>query len=94
MTASQRFEALKKGATFDNLGDWASKIRLQAYGMGASLLMPEEKAREKKPVDSDPGQQFDYQANATSPTPMSDPYGREQKYYNQRYVKHGLLVVA
>ena len=86
MTASQRFEALKKGTTFDNLGDWASNNKMQAYGLGASLLMPEEKAREKKPVDSDPGQQFEYQANATSPTPMSDPYGREQKYYNQRYV--------
>lgn len=86
MTASQRFEALKKGATFDNLGDWASNNKMQAYGLGASLLMPEEKAREKKPVDSDPGQQYTYEANATSPTPMSDPYGREQKYFNQRYV--------
>jgi hypothetical protein len=67
MTASQRFEALKKGTTFDNLGDWASNNKMQAYGLGASLLMPEEKAREKKPVDSDPGQQFDYTSQRNKP---------------------------
>jgi hypothetical protein len=41
----------------------------------------------KTPVDSDPGQQYTYEANLTSPTPMSAPYGQEQKYFNQRYVK-------
>ena len=90
MTASQRLEAIKSGASFDNLGDWASKNTTQAYGMGASAIMPwdEEKEEERKPYrDSDPGQQYTYEANATSPTPMSDPYGREQKYFNQRYVK-------
>ena len=89
MTASQRLEAIKSGASFDNLGDWASKNTTQAYGMGASAIMPwdEEKEEERKPYrDSDPGQQYTYEANATSPTPMSDPYGREQKYFNQRYV--------
>jgi hypothetical protein len=86
MTTAQRFEAMKKGATFDNLTKFAKENPMQAYSLAASAFMPEEKAREKKPVDSDPGQQFDYQANATSPTPMSDPYGTEQKYYNQRYV--------
>jgi len=39
------------------------------------------------PVDSDPGQQFDYQANVTSPSPTPNPYGQENKYFNQRYVK-------
>jgi len=86
MTTAQRFEAMKKGATFDNLVNYAKENPLQVASMAVTALTPEEKAREKKPVDSDPGQQFDYQANATSPTPMSDPYGREQKYYNQRYV--------
>ena len=86
MTASQRFEALKKGTTFDNLVNYAKENPLQAAGMALTAFTPDAKAREKKPVDSDPGQQFDYQANATTPTPMSDPYGREQKYYNQRYV--------
>jgi hypothetical protein len=86
MTTAQRFEAMKKGATFDNLTKFAKENPMQAYSLAASAFMPEEKAREKKPVDSDPGQQFDYVAGQTSPTPMSDPYGTEQKYYNQRYV--------
>ena len=90
MTPSQRFEAMKSGASFDNLGDWASKNKVQAYGMGASAIMPwDEEKEEPAPRyrDSDPGQQYTYEANATSPTPMSDPYGREQKYFNQQYVK-------
>ena len=86
MTTAQRFEAMKKGATFDNLVNYAKENPLQVASMAVTALTPEEKAREKKPVDSDPGQQFDYQSNATTPTPMSDPYGTEQKYYNQRYV--------
>ena len=86
MTTAQRFEALKKGATFDNLVDYAKQNPLQAASMAVTAFTPDAKAREKKPVDSDPGQQFDYQANATNPTPMADPYGTEQKYYNQRYV--------
>jgi hypothetical protein len=44
------------------------------------------KNKKKLRVDSDPGQQYTYQANATTATPTPDPYGREQKYYNQRYV--------
>jgi len=89
MTASQRLEAIKSGASFDNLGDWASKNKVQAYGMGASAIMPwDEDKEERKPYsDSDPGQQYTYEANATQPTPIADPYGREQKYFNQRYVK-------
>ena len=86
MTTAQRFEALKKGATFDSLVNYAKENPLQAAGMAVTAFTPEEKAREKKPVDSDPGQQYTYEANATNPTPVSDPYGREQKYYNQRYV--------
>jgi len=86
MTTAQRFEALKKGATFDNLVNYAKENPLQAAGMAVTAFTPDAKAREKKPGDSDPGQQYTYEANATSPTPMSDPYGREQKYYNQRYV--------
>jgi hypothetical protein len=90
MTASQRLEAIKSGASFDNLGDWASKNKVEAYGMGASAIMPwdEEKEERTPPYrDSDPGQQFTYEANATQPTPIADPYGREQKYFNPRYVK-------
>ena len=89
MTASQRLEAIKSGASFDNLGDWASKNTTQAYGMGASAIMPWDEDKEEPAPryrDSDPGQQYTYEANVTSPTPMSAPSGQEQKYFNQRYV--------
>jgi len=39
------------------------------------------------PVDSDPGQQYDFMANPTNPTPSSSPYGAEQKYFAPQYVK-------
>ena len=89
MTASQRLEAIKSGASFDNLGDWASNNKTQAYGMGASAIMPWDEEEEKRTPyrDSDPGQQYTYEANATQPTPIADPFGREQKYFNPRYVK-------
>ena len=51
-----------------------------AYAMEPGKPPPET------PADSDPGQQYDYMANPTTPTPMSDPYGREQRYFNPRYV--------
>jgi hypothetical protein len=86
MTMGQRFEAMKQGATFDNLMNYAKQNPMSAYSMGASLLMPEEKPKAKPKTDSDPGQQYTYEANATSPTPTADPYGTERKYYNQRYV--------
>ncbi len=39
------------------------------------------------PVDRDPGQQFDYMANSTSPTPYSSTVGTEQQYFAPQYVK-------
>ena len=86
MTTSQRLQALKSGATFENIGNWAKQNPLQAAGMAVTALTPDEKPRQKPYSDSDPGQQYNYEANATSPTPMADPFGREQKYFNQRYV--------
>ena len=89
MTPSQRFEAMKSGASFDNLGKFASENKYAAYGMGASALVPWDEDKEEPAPryrDSDPGQQYTYEANATSPTPMSAPSGQEQKYFNQRYV--------
>ena len=47
----------------------------------------EPKKQEETPVDSDPGQQYDYMANPTMPTPSASPYGTEQKYFNPQYVK-------
>ena len=90
MTPAQRFEAMKSGASFDNLGKFASNNKYTTIGMGASAIMPYDEDKKEvapTPGDSDPGQQFNYEANATNPTPTPDLYGREQKYFNQRYVK-------
>ena len=65
-------------------GTYGAKTTLAAAAL--PLVMPDEKKRPDAPTDSDPGQQYTYEANATTPTPTPDPYGREQKYYNQRYV--------
>ena len=66
-------------------GTYGAKTTLAAAA--APLLMPDEKKQEEVKTDSDPGQQYDYQANATNPTPTPDPYGREQRYFNPQYVK-------
>ena len=60
-------------------------IAAAAAPVVAEALKPEEQV--ETPVDSDPGQQFDYQANVTSPSPTPNPYGQENKYFNQQYVK-------
>ena len=52
-----------------------------AYAMEPGEPPPET------PVDKDPGQQFDYMANPTNPTPLSSPYGTEQQYFAPQYVK-------
>jgi hypothetical protein len=73
---------------YENLGNvkytYGPKTTLAAAAL--PLLMPDDKKREEEKTDSDPGQQYTFEANATNPTPTPDPYGREQKYYNQRYV--------
>ena len=68
-------------------GTYGAKTTLAAAAAPtlAEAMKPKEPPPET-PGDSDPGQQFNYQANATNPTPTPDPYGREQKYFNQRYV--------
>jgi hypothetical protein len=67
-------------------GTYGPKTTLAAAAAPTLAYAMEPKKRTPEPVDSDPGQQFTYEANATTPTPTPDPYGREQKYYNQRYV--------
>jgi hypothetical protein len=94
-TGSQMFEGAKslgsepgRAAFMKNLeavpGTFGAKTTLGAAAL--PLLMGDDKKQEEVKTDSDPGQQYTYQANATTPTPTPDPYGREQKYYNQRYV--------
>lgn len=76
------------GRFYENLeavpGTYGPKTTLAAAAL--PMLMDDEKKQEEIKTDSDPGQQYTFQANATTPTPMPNPYGQEQKYFNQRYV--------
>ncbi len=94
-TGSQMFEGAKslgsepgRAAFMKNLeavpGTFGAKTTLGAAAL--PLLMGDDKKQEEVKTDSDPGQQYTFQANATTPTPTPDPFGREQKYYNQQYV--------
>ena len=65
-------------------GTYGAKTTLAAAAL--PVLMGDDKKQEEVKTDSDPGQQYTFQANATTPTPTPDPYGREQKYFNQQYV--------
>jgi len=66
-------------------GTYGAKTTLAAAA--APLLLPDGSQNKPKQIgDSDPGQQYTYQANPTMPTPVPDPYGREQRYFNPTYV--------
>ena len=77
---------------YENLGNventYGAKTTLAAAATPAAYDMYQEQQEENKPEpgDSDPGQQYTYEANATIPTPDTDPFGREKKYFNQQYV--------
>jgi hypothetical protein len=68
---------------------YGAKSTLAAAALPTAYNMYEESKpkQETTPVDSDPGQQFDYMANPTSPNPSANPYGQENKYFNHQYVK-------
>ena len=102
-TTGERLSTMGKGAQdlakpgglgrfYENLGNveytYGPKTTLAAAAAPtlAEAMKPGEPPPET-PVDSDPGQQFDYVADQTTPAPMSDPSGREQKYFDSRYVK-------
>jgi hypothetical protein len=85
---SQRFAAVEKGFTGDNLWNYAKenpKTTAAAFAPLAMNLMKPKKYKED-PEDTDPGQQYNYEANPTEPTPEPDPYGRGQTYFKPRYV--------
>jgi hypothetical protein len=51
MSPTQRFEAMKSGASFDNLGKFASNNKYTTIGMGASAIMPyDEDKKEAAPT--------------------------------------------
>lgn len=62
---------------------------LAKTGLAAASPLIADSLKPKQPpplkTDSGPGQQYDYNANPTTPTPMFDKYGREQTYFNSQY---------
>jgi hypothetical protein len=85
---AQRFAAMQKGFTGDNLMNYASNNKLATAAAFAPVIagaMAPPKYKEEE-EDSDPGQQYNYEANPTEPTPEPDPYGRGQTYFKPRYV--------
>jgi len=102
-TAGERLSTMGKGAQsltkpggfsnfYENLANdpntYGAKTTLAAAAAPtiAYAMEPGEPPPDT-PVDSDPGQQFDYMANPTNPTPSSSPYGTEQQYFAPQYVK-------
>ena len=73
---------------YENLANdpntYGAKTTLAAAAAPTLAYAMEPKKREEEKTDSDPGQQYTYEANAMTAAP--DPYGVEQKYYNSRYV--------
>jgi len=100
-TAGERLSTMGKGAQtltqpgglsnfYENLANdpntYGAKTTLAAAAAPTLAYAMEPEKRTPEPVDSDPGQQYTFEANAVNPTPAPNPYGVEQKYYNQRYV--------
>ena len=80
------------GNFYENLGNvegtYGPKTTLAAAAAPTAYSLYQDskpKAPPPTPIDSDPGQQYNYSANPTSPTPTFDPYGREQKYFSPVY---------
>ena len=87
MTAAQRFEAMKSGASFDNVVDYANKNPYSTAAMAASALMPDEQKPPEFKGDADMGQRYSYSADPTNPLPNPNSGGREQTYFTPKYTK-------
>jgi hypothetical protein len=61
---------------------------LAKYGLAAAspFVMGQER---DKPTPTQPMNRLEYEARPVTPTPMPDPQGREQRYFDPRYVDTG-----
>jgi len=88
MAPMDKLAAVGRGATPENLMNYASNNKLATAAAFAPVIagaMAPPKYK-PEPEDTDPGQQYNYEANPTEPTPEPDPYGRGQTYFKPRYV--------
>ena len=98
MNASQRLEAMKSGASFENAANWAGDNKYAALGAAASVAsgMQKDPAKPAEP-DKDMGQRYSYSPGTANPIPEPDVptyedmltkqgnYGRQQKYFSPSY---------
>jgi len=68
-------------------GTYGAKTTLAAAAAPVIAGAMEREKQPETPVDSDPGQQFDYMANPVNSTQPANPYGSEARYFNPQYVK-------
>jgi len=96
LTPTQNLNYALQGAKTLGTGEGWSQLasnaggagQLAKYGMAAVGPVLSDASRKNVPVqaeDKDMGQRYTYSANPTSPTPMADKYGREQRYFNPQY---------
>jgi len=97
-TVGQGVKSLGQPGGFNNFysnlasdpNTYGPKTTLAAAALPTAYSMYEDskpKPLAPTPVDSDPGQQYDYMANPTTPTPTAGLSGQENKYFNPQYVK-------
>ena len=97
MNASQRFNAMKEGASFSNAADWAGQNKMAALGAATSVAAGMQKDPTMSQPDKDMGQRYSYSPGTASPLPAPDVpsydqmlygsgnYGRQQKYFSPSY---------
>jgi hypothetical protein len=88
MSPADKLAAIGRGATAENVLNYATTNPTTTAAAFAPLAMD---AMTPKPYkdkeDSDPGQQYTFEANPTVPTPEVDPSGRGQRYFDPRYIR-------
>lgn len=97
MNASQRFEAIKAGASPSNAGKFIADNKYTAAGTAASIAAGMQKDPTMSQPDKDMGQRYSYSPGTASPLPAPDVpsydqmlygsgnYGRQQKYFSPSY---------
>ena len=97
MNASQRLQAMKSGASFENAGKFIADNKYTAAGTAASIASGMQKDPTKVEPDRDMGQRYAYSPGTTNPIPAPDVpsydqmlygsgnYGRQQKYFSPSY---------
>ena len=98
MNASERLNAMKSGASFENAGKFITGNKYTAAGTAASIAsgMQKDPLKPTEP-DKDMGQRYSYSPGTSNPIPEPDVptyedmltkpgnYGRQQKYFSPAY---------